>query len=197
MRQLEALKQKQFEFSLLWNRITVSLLDGGFLLALLCICLYLLLFMPEILGGGFFAALIAISFQLFRLSMQYTAVQWKLPVKSWHIAGLVLFLTIIMSDSPAYGQFFNSLEEATKDVISGADTGVDSGLIEDIFLFFRVLIVLAFIVGVIVAFSQATRGNDWQPIANLLGIGVAFVIGVEIISILILGGGGTADDSGD
>lgn len=200
MTQAQELKQKRFEFSLLWNRISLSLLDGGSIVALSCICLYLLLFMPSVLGSSFFAGLLAIAFQLLRLSMQYTAVQWNVRVKPWHVAGVVLLLTIVFSASPAYGQFFNSLEEATKDVVSDADTGVDETLIENIFLFFRVLIVLAFIVGVIVAFSQATRGNDWQPIANLLGIGVAFVIGVEIISILILGdasgGGGDSGDDG-
>jgi hypothetical protein len=52
------------------------------------------------------------------------------------------------------------------------------------------LIVLAFLIGVVIVFTQATRGGDWQPIANLLAIGIAFVIGVEVISTLIIGGGG-------
>jgi hypothetical protein len=78
------------------------------------------------------------------------------------------------------------------DVVSESGAGIDEGLIQTIFVFFRVIVILAFLVGVIVAFAQATRGNDWQPIANMLGIGIAFVIAVEIISILILGGGGGA-----
>ncbi len=197
MRQLQALKRKRFEFPLLWNRINLSMLDGSFIVALLCIGIYLLLFMPEILDAGFFAGLIMTAFQLFRLSMKYANVQWMLPIKFWHLAGVILFLTIVLSGGPAHAQFFNALETAVIDVIADANTGISRTVVENIFLFFRVLIVLAFIVGVIVAFSQATRGNDWQPIANLLGIGVAFVIGVEIITILILGGGGAVEEESD
>ena len=65
-----------------------------------------------------------------------------------------------------------------------------------IFVIFRILIVLAFLIGVVIVFTQATRGGDWQPIANLLGIGVAFVIGVEVISLLIIGDGGGGGGGG-
>jgi hypothetical protein len=42
----------------------------------------------------------------------------------------------------------------------------------------------------------AMRGADWQPLLNVMGIGVAFVVGVEVISQLMLGGTGTGGTAG-
>jgi hypothetical protein len=71
----------------------------------------------------------------------------------------ILGLTVMFQGfgiEPVNAQFFNSLESAMTDVISESGTGIDAGLIGTIFVFFRIIVILAFIVGVIVAFTQAT-----------------------------------------
>lgn len=109
-------------------------------------------------------------------------------VKPWHLLGLALTLTAVLAwEAPASAQFFDSLEEGVTDVITEGDTGIDEGIVETIFTFFRIIIVLAFLVGVAAVLTQAFRGNDWSPIANMLGVGVAFVIVIELITQLILG----------
>lgn len=161
--------------------------DAAGIAALGCVAGYLAFFQPAALLVACFASLIAVCFNLMQRGLLVAGVY--VPVKSWHLAAVVLAATALFGnfETPAYAQFFNALEEAITEVITGADTGIDEGVIETIFVFFRVLVVLAFLIGVIVVFTQATRGNDWQPIANLLAIGVAFVIGVEVITALILG----------
>ena len=162
------------------------------LVALSCIASYLVIAKPPVLLVAFFGALMALNFNVIQRGLMTAGCY--ISVKAWHLAAMVFGSTVLLDSlsSPAQAQFFNSLEEAIASVITEADTGIDEGIITTIFVFFRVLIVLAFLVGVVVVFTQATRGNDWQPIANLLAIGVAFVIGVEVITVLILGdtGGG-------
>jgi hypothetical protein len=155
-------------------------------------CFYLGWTNPATLWVGAIACLVAISFGLLQKGLSF-AFEWNIPVRSWHIASIVLALTAVFGQVPlpAHAQFFDSLEKSLTDVVTQADTGIDESIIKTIFVFFRVLMVLAFIIGVIIVFIQATRGNDWQPIANLLAIGVAFVIGVEVITKLMLGTGGT------
>jgi hypothetical protein len=155
-------------------------------------CFYLAWTNPATLWVGAIACLVAISFGLLQKGLSF-AFDWNIPIRSWHVASLVLALTAVFGQAPlpAHAQFFDSLEKSLTDVVTQADTGIDEGIIKTIFIFFRVLMVLAFIIGVIIVFIQATRGNDWQPIANLLAIGVAFVIGVEVITKLMLGTGGT------
>ena len=95
--------------------------------------------------------------------------------------------TVLAWQSPASAQFFDALEEAVIDVIDEGDTGIDDGIIETIFAFLRVVVILAFVVGVSVVLTQAFRGNDWVPIANMLSVGLAFVIVIELITNLMLG----------
>lgn len=139
---------------------------------------------------GGFSCLIAICFGLFQKGLAF-ALACNLPIRPWHVASLVLALTVVFGEVslPAHAQLFDSLEKSLTKVISEANTGIDQGIITTIFAFFRVLMALAFIIGVIIVFIQATRGTDWQPIANLVAIGVAFVIGVEVITKLMLGKG--------
>lgn len=109
-------------------------------------------------------------------------------IKPMHVLALALTLTTVVTwTPPASAQFFEALEQGVTDVVSDADTGIDETIIENIFTFFRIVIVLAFLVGVSVVLTQAFRGNDWGPIANMLGVGVAFVIVIELITSLILG----------
>lgn len=111
-------------------------------------------------------------------------------IKPWHLLGLALTVTAVVSwERPASAQFFNSLEEALTEVVSEGDTGIDEDLVGTIFNFFRIIVILSFIIGVVVVLAQAFRGNDWAPIANMLGVGIAFVIVVELITNLMLGSG--------
>jgi hypothetical protein len=116
---------------------------------------------------------------------------WKMA-----LANGVMAIVILPHAQPAQAQFFNSLETRLKEVITAADTGIDENIITQIFIFFRILVVLAFVTGVIVCLTLAMRGADWQPLLNVMGIGVAFVVGVEVISQLMLGGTGTGGTGG-
>lgn len=113
----------------------------------------------------------------------------RIKLKPWHILGLALSITAVVSlESPATAQFFNSLEEAVSEVVSEGETGIDESIIATLFTFFRVIVILSFVIGVVVVLAQAFRGNDWAPIANMLGVGIAFVIVIELITNLMLGG---------
>jgi len=115
-------------------------------------------------------------------------------ILGWQIAlaGVVAALVILPQAEPAQAQFFNSLETGLKAVIADSGSGIDEGIITTIFVFFRVLVVLAFVTGVIISLTLAMRGGEWQPLLNVIGIGVAFVVAVEVISVLILGTAATA-----
>lgn len=173
-----------------WIKANLSTNDVATLVALGCIIGYLVIAKPPLLLGAFFGALIALNFNVIQRGLM--AAGCHIPAKLWHLAALVFGSTVLLDSlgSPAQAQFFNTLEQAVSDVITDANTGIDENIITTIFVFFRILIVLAFLVGVVVVFTNAMRGNDWQPIAQLLAIGVAFVIGVEVITVLILGDAG-------
>lgn len=115
-------------------------------------------------------------------------------VSGWQmaLAGVVVTLVIFPPAEPVQAQFFNSLETGLKAVIADSGSGIDEGIITTIFVFFRVLVVLAFVTGVIISLTLAMRGGEWQPLLNVIGIGVAFVVAVEVISVLILGAAATA-----
>lgn len=187
-------KRKEYpavQLPLLWNRIALSQTDLYSLAILSMITLFVGWTQPiTLLIGSIFGAL-AVSFRLFQKGMIF-AFAYNLPIKPWHLASVVLALVAVGTHGahlPAFAQFFTALEESITSIITDADIGIDESVITTIFVFFRVLIVLAFVIGVIIVFVQATRSNDWQPIANLLAIGVAFVIGVEVITALMLGEG--------
>lgn len=171
----------------LWNNVSLTLNDCATIVTLGCIATYFGFFQPAVLLVACIFSLFAVCFNLIQRGMMLAGVY--IPVKTWHLAAVVLASTAVFGhfEAPAFAQFFNNLEEGITEVIADANTGIDEAVIETIFVFFRIIIVLAFLIGVVVVFTQATRGNDWQPIANLLAIGLAFVIGVEVITTLILG----------
>lgn len=111
-----------------------------------------------------------------------------IKIKPWHLLCSSLAMTAVLAwEAPASAQFFDALEQAVNDVASEGDTGIDEGSISTIFAFFRIIIILAFLAGAAVVLTRAFQGNDWGPIANMLGVGVAFVIVVELITNLMLG----------
>ncbi|MEP0913753.1 hypothetical protein NDI45_22825 [Leptolyngbya sp. GB1-A1] len=105
----------------------------------------------------------------------------------WATATTAIFL-VITGAKPASAQFFNALEAATLEVVAASNSGIDEAVITGVFILVRVLVVLAFVAGAVGMLVQMFRGGDWQPMLTLIGIGMAFVIGVEIISNLMLGG---------
>lgn len=112
-------------------------------------------------------------------------------IKPWYLLGFALTISSILSiEIPANAQFFDALEQGVTDVVSEGDTGINESIIATMFTFFRIIVVLAFVIGVVVVLAQAFRGNDFAPIANMLGVGIAFVIVVELITNLMLGTGG-------
>lgn len=127
--------------------------------------------------------------RLFPSSRAFSRRNKKLSGSYW-LSMAVLAIIALGQGQPASAQFFNSLEQATTQVVAGSNSGIDPAIIQIIFILFRVLIVLAFVAGVVGLLTQAFRGGDWAPIASMLGIGIAFVIGVEVITTLMIGGTG-------
>ena len=119
-------------------------------------------------------------------------------VSGWQmgLGAIVAALVIVPQAEPAQAQFFNSLEAGLKAVIADSGSGIDEGIITTIFIFFRVLVVLAFVTGIIISLTAALRGSDWQPLVSVMGIGVGFVVLVEIMSVLILGAPGAGAGGG-
>lgn len=185
-------KQKATGFTLRlgWNRaVHLSRLDVNVFALLCALIAYLSITQPQVVAVGGFFTLLAIAVRLLQYGLE-VATDLKIPIRAWHLVSLVLALTVVFGQLglPVDAQFFHSLEETIKDVNTASGAGIDDGTISTIFTFFRVLIVLAFIVGVVAVLSQAMRGNDWQPIAQMIAVGIAFVIGVEVVTSLILGG---------
>ena len=189
-------QSKAVQFQLLWNQITLNSSELRLIVTLAAITGYILLTSPEVFITAILMSMVAISFALINRSAQAIA-GFGLPIQGWHLASVVIAVSAVVgmgSIDPVSAQMFNNLESAVNDAINNTGgTTIAPETITTIFNIFRILIVLAFLIGVVIVFTQATRGGDWQPIANLLAIGVAFVIGVEVISTLIIGGGGTAD----
>ncbi len=185
--------QNVIRFQLLWNKVVLNRSEIGLIATLTAITGYMLMVNPSALMAAMLAGTLAIAFGLLNKSLESFA-GIGLPIKGWHLASVVIAISAVAAAGhidPVSAQMFNNLEEAVTDAIAETgDSAIDTAVITTIFNIFRILIVLAFLIGVVIVFTQATRGGDWQPIANLLAIGVAFVIGVEVISQLIIGDGG-------
>lgn len=186
-------------FQLLWNKVVLNRAEIGLIGTLAAISSYMLWVNPSALMAALVTGILAITFGVLNKSVQSFA-GIGLPIKGWHLGSVVIAVAAIAAVGhidPVSAQMFNNLEQAVNNAVNNTgDTTIDPAVITTIFNIFRILIVLAFLIGVVIVFTQATRGGDWQPIANLLAIGVAFVIGVEVISQLIIGDGGGAGAGG-
>jgi hypothetical protein len=154
-------------------------------------CVYFALSAPQILIAVLFSGILAIASGLLQKYL-YLFGNWKIPLRSWHLIALLLATAAILGQfaAPASAQFFNSLETALTDAINNAQLGIDTTIIAGIFLILRVLVILGFLVGVAALVAQAIRGGDATPVINLLAVGLALVISIEVITRLILGGAG-------
>jgi hypothetical protein len=144
--------------------------------------------------SGLITSALVVLLPLVNRTLQFYALRYRRL--RWVTVGIST-LTVLAVAYPASAQFFNSLEASVTEVVTASGSGIDPGVIGGIFTMFRVLIVLAFVAGVVGMLVQAFRGGDWQPIASMVGIGLAFVIGVEIITRLMLGGAGGAGGGGN
>lgn len=176
-----------FQTKLFWNKITLDTTDFRAIGILLVAVIYMGITQPIALVFSTLLGAFAVSLHLLNESVQ-KALGFGLPVKGWHFVSVVIALTLLLSQfhAPADAAMFKKLEETVTQAIAGSGGAIDAAIITSIFNVFRVMIVFAFIIGGIVVLTQAFRGGDWQPIANLIGIGVAFVIGVEVISALVI-----------
>lgn len=188
-------KPNVIRFQLLWKIVSLHRNEVRLIATLAAITGYMVFASPAVLMTAIIIGTIAIAFGLINRSAQSVA-GLGLPIQGWHLASIVIAISALVgmgSTDPVLAQMFNNLEQSVNDAINNTGgTSISPETITTIFNIFRILIVLAFLIGVVIVFTQATRGGDWQPIANLLAIGIAFVIGVEVISTLIIGGGGAS-----
>ncbi len=188
-------KPNVIRFQLLWKIVSLHRNEVRLIATLAAITGYMVFASPAVLMTAIIIGTIAIAFGLINRSAQSVA-GLGLPIQGWHLASIVIAISALVgmgSTDPLLAQMFNNLEQSVNDAINNTGgTSISPETITTIFNIFRILIVLAFLIGVVIVFTQATRGGDWQPIANLLAIGIAFVIGVEVISTLIIGGGASA-----
>ena len=189
MQELRARKVNKplFKTHFFWNKISLDTTDLKAIGILLVAVIYMGITQPMALVFSMLLGAFAVALHLLNESAQ-KAIGFGLPIKRWHLVSVVIALTLLLSQfhAPADAAMFKKLEETVTQAISGSGGAIDAAIITSIFNVFRVMIVFAFIIGGIVVLTQAFRGGDWQPIANLIGIGVAFVIGVEVISALVI-----------
>lgn len=112
-------------------------------------------------------------------------------IKARHVAALTLMCTMVFSSigMPAHALLFDSIEAKVNEILTGANSTVDAATVTLIFTVLRVIVILGILVGGIFLVTQAMQGGDWKPIGNMMAIGVGFVLAIEVLSQLILGGG--------
>ena len=131
------------------------------------------------------------------------SVVWKLPLKllglkfpTWQVTLAVATASVIICSSqlPAQAIMFDAIQEQIKNI---AGDSIPADAVDNIFTFFRIIILLAIIIGSIYGVTQGLQGQDWRPIAQILGIGVAFIIGIDVLTSLVLGDGTTTSSPGN
>jgi hypothetical protein len=110
-------------------------------------------------------------------------------IKRWHFIatalGVALSFTVL--EAPSQALLFESLEEAMGDVVTASGDAVSEEIITGLFMFFRVVVILAFVGAAILGVTQALQGSEWRPIANMMGIGVGLVLAIEVVTNMIIG----------
>lgn len=145
-----------------------------------------------------FASLATISLKILIESMPPVAAMVGAKIRVWHVAAGICGITLLLSEMafPANAALFQAVEDEVTRIIQESGSTVDTTIVTTIFTALRIIVILGFLVGGIFLVNQAMQGGDWKPIGNMMGIALAFVFGIEIISKLILGtagggGGGT------
>jgi hypothetical protein len=163
------------------------------------------LFQPLVACGVLCFGIVTIAFYILSIAVEQVSILLApiffgrgKRVSGWQVGlgAIVTGFVVMRQAGPADAQFFNSLETGLKAVIADSGSGIDEGIITTIFIFFRVLVVLAFVTGIIISLTLSLRGGDWQPLVSVMGIGLGFVVLVEVMSVLILGAGGAGGGGG-
>ncbi|MBD1853426.1 hypothetical protein H6F87_26290 [Cyanobacteria bacterium FACHB-502] len=173
-----------YQFTVLGQQVQLDQIQTAMLGVFACLVVYLAVRQPPIAAIAISGILTATGTMLLPFSAKAVLRDKKLQ---WATATAAMIL-VLAGTKPASAQFFNALEQATLEVVTASNSGIDQAVVTGIFILIRVVVVLAFVAGSVGLLVQMFRGGDWQPIATLVGIGLAFVIGVEIISNLMLGG---------
>ena len=119
----------------------------------------------------------------------YKLFDYKVKFQLWHFLAIALGICLCFTgfETPSHAIIFQALEDAMTDVLTATGDAVSEDVIAGMFTFFRVIIVLAFITGIILVVSQGFQGNDFRPLLNAMGIGVGIVIAIEVLSNLAIG----------
>lgn len=141
-----------------------------------------------ILVSGFASLFVLALYILFKTLPGIATALGIYHLRPWHVASIILTITIVFGgwETPSHAALFESIEEAVVETLSTAGSTVDPTIVEGIFTFFRIIMILAFVGGAIFLVTQALQGSDWRPVANLLGIELGIVVGLEVLSRLIL-----------
>lgn len=155
----------------------------GFLFAGLCWISYL---EPAIMLCFLFFSSVSIAVKML---IEYAAPVgriWRKSIRLSHVACMISALTLLLTfiPSPAHALIFDAVEQAVVQLVAG--TGVNQAVVASIFIALRVIVIMGFIVGGIFTLNQAMQGGDWKPMANMLGIGLMFIISMEVITTLVL-----------
>lgn len=115
---------------------------------------------------------------------------FQLKIRRWHVLAIALGTTLCFTamETPSHALLFEALEEVMGDILAATGDAVEEEIITGLFMFFRVVVILAFVGAAILGVTQALQGSDWRPIANMMGIGVGLVLSIEVITNLIVGG---------
>ncbi len=161
---------------------------------IICAC-YFLITQPLTSLVFTFAAIATVSARVIVRSIPVLERIIGARIKTWHIASIISACTVLFGGIlhlPAEAAMFQAIEDSVTEVLS--ESGIDSGIVEAIFTVFRIIVIFAFLAGGVALATQALQGGNWQPLASLMGIGIGFVITIEILTRLVLetGGGGAA-----
>ncbi|WP_143467835.1 hypothetical protein [Leptolyngbya ohadii] len=181
-----------YQFAVLGQQVQLDQIQTAMLGVFACLVIYLAVRQPPIaaivISGVLTVAGTLLLPTVAKAALRDKQLQWA--------TATVAMLLVVAGTKPASAQFFNALEQATQEVVTASNSGIDAAVVTGIFILVRVLVVLAFVAGAVGLLVQMFRGGDWQPMLTLIGIGMAFVIGVEIISNLMLGGAGAGAGGG-
>lgn len=157
----------------------------GFLLAGLCWISYS---QPAIMLCFLFFSSISIALKMLFEYITPVGKIWRknINLRLIHVASLICGLTLLLTfvPMPAQAVLFQAIEDQVTTLING--TGVPAATVALVFTALRIIVIFGFLVGGIYTLNQAMQGGDWKPMGNMLGIGLMFVISMEVITQLIL-----------
>ncbi|MGL5793010.1 MAG: hypothetical protein ACRC06_01135 [Waterburya sp.] len=108
-------------------------------------------------------------------------------ISFWHVCVLILGTVMALSQfEPAHALFLDKLQTAVEGTIS-ASGNIDKTIITNLFNLIRVIFLFLVVGAGIFAYSQAQQGNDWRPIIIQVGLAIAVVIVIDLLSVLFLG----------